>query len=60
MSVIDVTVTVEIEGKPFVTQVAGSFDALRSIDAARGAGRQIGELVSESLALRFQHGERLS
>lgn len=51
LAVVEISVTVE---------VAGAFDALRSVDAARGAGRAIGEQVGESLALRLQHGERLS
>lgn len=60
MAVLEVSVLVEVDGKSFTTQVAGSFDALRSVEAARGAGRAIGEQVGESLALRLQHGERLS
>ncbi|MBU1522087.1 MAG: hypothetical protein KJ728_11780 [Alphaproteobacteria bacterium] len=60
MAVLEVSVLVEVGGKSFTTQVAGSFDALRSVEAARGAGRAIGEQVGESLALRLQHGERLS
>lgn len=60
MAVVEVSVTVEVGGKSFTTQVAGAFDALRSVEAARGAGRAIGDQVGESLALRLQHGERLS
>jgi hypothetical protein len=59
MAVVEVTVTVEVDGKLYPTQIAGAFDALRSIEAARGAGRQIGELVSDCLALRLQHGQPL-
>lgn len=60
MSVVEISVTVEIDGKPFVTQIAGSYDALRSVEAARGGGRQIGEQLGECLALRIQHGGPIS
>ena len=56
MSVVEISVAVEIAGQLYTTRLAGSFDALRSAPAARGAGRQIGEMVGECLALRIQHG----
>lgn len=56
MAVVQITVTVQVDGKAFDTHLAAAFDPLRSVEAARGAGRQIGELLGECLALRFQHG----
>ncbi|WP_269220870.1 hypothetical protein [Brevundimonas vesicularis] len=60
MSVVEISVTVEIDGRNFTTQIAGSYDALRSVEAARGVGRQIGDQLGECLALRIQHGGPIS
>lgn len=41
-------------------EVAVSFDPIRTADQARSAGRAIGEVISDNLERRIQHGEDLA
>lgn len=41
-------------------EVAVAFDPIRTADQARSAGRAIGEVISDNLARRLQHGEDLA
>lgn len=60
MSVVTVTVSVQQGAQERQVQVAGAFDPIRTADAARAAGRSIGELVADNLERRIRHGESLS
>lgn len=60
LTVLGVTVALQKGDQVEHTHVAAAFDEIRSPDAARGAGRQIGDQLGEMLARQLQHGKDLA
>jgi len=59
-TVIDITVAIQKGDRIEHTQLAASFDAITTQDAARNVGRQIGAGLGEALALQLQQGKDLA
>jgi hypothetical protein len=59
MTVLSLSLIVEQGGRPHPVEIAAAFDPIRSPDAARAAGRQIGDLLGEVLDRRIRHGGAL-
>lgn len=59
-TVVSATLGVEQGGQTREVAIAAAFDEVRSQDAARAVGREIGEALGDNLCRRLQHGEGLS
>lgn len=60
MTVLSITVAVQHGEAVKSVEIAGAFDPIMSADAARAAGRAIGDLVSDNLERRIRFGEDLA
>ena len=47
-------------GRTYPSEVSASLDPIRTQEAARSAGRQLGEILGDVLAMRLQQGESLT
>lgn len=47
-------------GRTYPSEVSASLDPIRTQEAARSAGRQLGEVLGDVLAMRLQQGESLT
>lgn len=60
LTVLSVVVVVDQGEKTQVVEIAVAVDRIQSPEAARAAGRMIGEAVSDNLERRLRHGEILA
>lgn len=59
LTVLSIVVVVDQGEKTQVVEIAAGLDRIQSPEAARTAGRMIGEALSENLERRLRHGEIL-
>jgi len=60
VTILSVTVRIEQGEKTRTVEIAAAFDRIQSPEAARTAGRAIGDLLSDNLERRLRHGEVLA
>lgn len=59
-TLLSVKLEVHRDGRAYPSEVAYTPDPIRTQEAARSTGRQLGEIIGDILAKRLQQGESLT